>query len=124
MKRSCAEPRASWCGRVTGPSEIRPTPWDRFTATNATARSLVLRAYGLLDAQLIGAPSWSRCLVEFAGLEPGRYTLKADGKAITTQEAETWEKGIALQSGPNPDFDQVEALRKAINEKNLLYFHR
>src|SRR6185503_16212251 len=42
----------------TGPSEIRPTPWGRFTATNATARSLVLRAYGLLDAQVIGAPSW------------------------------------------------------------------
>lgn len=39
-------------------AEIRPTPWGRFTATNATAKSLVLRAYGLVDAQLIGAPSW------------------------------------------------------------------
>lgn len=42
----------------TQTSEIRPTPWGRFTATNATAKSLVLRAYELVDAQLIGAPSW------------------------------------------------------------------
>jgi uncharacterized protein (TIGR03435 family) len=39
-------------------SEIRPTPFGRFTATNATPKSLVLRAYGLVDAQLIGAPPW------------------------------------------------------------------
>ena len=39
-------------------AEIRPTPWGRFTATNATAKSLVLRAYALVDAQLIGAPAW------------------------------------------------------------------
>ena len=42
----------------TQPSDIRPTPWGRLTATNATARSLILRAYGLVDAQLIGAPAW------------------------------------------------------------------
>jgi uncharacterized protein (TIGR03435 family) len=39
-------------------SEIRPTPFGRFTATNATTKGLVLRAYGLVDAQLIGAPPW------------------------------------------------------------------
>jgi uncharacterized protein (TIGR03435 family) len=39
-------------------SEIQPTPFGRFTATNATPRSLILRAYGLVDAQLIGAPAW------------------------------------------------------------------
>jgi len=42
----------------TQTTEIRPTPWGRFTATNATAKSLVLRAYGLVDSQLIGAPAW------------------------------------------------------------------
>ncbi len=40
------------------PSEIRPTPFGRFTATNATVRSLIVRAYGLVDAQVIGAPAW------------------------------------------------------------------
>src|SRR5262245_1826948 len=42
----------------TQTAEIRPTPWGRFTTTNATAKSLVLRAYGLVDSQLIGAPDW------------------------------------------------------------------
>lgn len=42
----------------TPASEIRPMPNGRFTATNATPRSLILRAYGLVDSQLIGAPSW------------------------------------------------------------------
>ena len=40
------------------PSDIRPMPNGRFTATNTTPRSLLLRAYGLVDVQLIGAPSW------------------------------------------------------------------
>jgi uncharacterized protein (TIGR03435 family) len=44
--------------RSTQSSQIRPTPFGRFTATDATVRSLVLRAYGLVDAQLIGAPAW------------------------------------------------------------------
>ena len=42
----------------TQTADIRPTPWGRFTATNATAKSLILRAYRLVDTQLIGAPSW------------------------------------------------------------------
>ena len=42
----------------TQAAEIRPTPWGRFTASNTTAKSLVLRAYALVDAQLIGAPAW------------------------------------------------------------------
>jgi uncharacterized protein (TIGR03435 family) len=42
----------------TQTSSIQPTPFGRFTATNATPKSLILRAYGLLDAQVIGAPAW------------------------------------------------------------------
>ena len=42
----------------TRSSDIRPTPFGRLTATNATPKELILRAYGLVDAQLIGAPSW------------------------------------------------------------------
>ena len=52
----------------TANSEIRTMPNGRFTATNATARSLILRAYGLVDAQLIGAPGW---------LESERYDIDA-----------------------------------------------
>jgi uncharacterized protein (TIGR03435 family) len=53
-------------------SEIQPTPFGRFTATNATVRSLILRAYGLVDAQLIGAPAW---------LATGRYEIDARAAA-------------------------------------------
>jgi uncharacterized protein (TIGR03435 family) len=40
------------------PSEIRANPNGRFTASNATVKSLILRAYGLVESQLIGAPPW------------------------------------------------------------------
>ena len=39
-------------------SDVRPTPFGRLTAANATTKSLILRAYGLVDSQLIGAPAW------------------------------------------------------------------
>lgn len=60
-------------------------------------------------------------VLEFEGLTPGQYTLKIDGKTIATAPADQW-KHWELKTGP--EFDQVEKLRKVINEKNLLYFHR
>ena len=38
--------------------DIRPTPFGRLTARNTTTRALILRAYGVVDSQLIGAPAW------------------------------------------------------------------
>ena len=52
----------------TQSSDIRPTPFGRLTATNTTTRALILRAYGLVDAQLIGAPAW---------LNTERYEIEA-----------------------------------------------
>ena len=52
----------------TRSSDIRPTPFGRLTATNTTTRALILRAYGLVDAQLIGAPAW---------LNTERYEIEA-----------------------------------------------
>ena len=39
-------------------SSIQANPNGRFTATNTSLRTLILRAYGLHDSQLIGAPAW------------------------------------------------------------------
>ena len=39
-------------------SEIQLTPMGRFNAISATPRSIILRAHGLVDAQLIDAPQW------------------------------------------------------------------
>jgi uncharacterized protein (TIGR03435 family) len=41
-----------------GISNIRPMPNGRLTATNASVRTLILRAYGLHDSQLLGGPDW------------------------------------------------------------------
>ena len=39
-------------------SDIQITPTGRLNAINTTPKSIILRAYGLVDSQLIGAPSW------------------------------------------------------------------
>ena len=56
------------------------------------------------------------------GLTPGNFALKIDGKTVAMIDAATLGKGIDLWTGP--ERDQVEQLRKTINEKNLLFFHR
>ena len=60
--------------------------------------------------------------LRIAGLAPGRYTLSVDGKAVAAGEADLWAKGVPPIVGP--EYDQVEALRKTINDKNQLYFYR
>lgn len=59
------------------PGEIRPMPNGRFTTTNATVRSLILRAYGLVDSQLIGAPPWLS--VERYDIDARAAAAPADG---------------------------------------------
>lgn len=56
------------------------------------------------------------------GLDAGNYTLSVDGQPVRAGSAEEWAGGQRLRTGP--EFDQVEALRKAIVAKNRLYFHR
>ena len=41
-----------------GATDIRPMANGRLTASRASARSLILRAYGLHDSQLVGGPGW------------------------------------------------------------------
>jgi len=55
-------------------------------------------------------------------LPQGIFKLMIDGKEVANQGSEEWSKGVVLSKGP--DFDQVEMLRKLINEKNRQYFHR
>jgi len=60
--------------------------------------------------------------LRFPGLAPGTYTLTIDGRAVVKATAADWEKGINFW--PEPERDQVERLRRTINEKNLLFFYR
>ena len=53
-----ASVKANSSGQAFG-SLGAPPGTGRFEATNASARLLILNAYGLRDFQLIGAPSWT-----------------------------------------------------------------
>jgi hypothetical protein len=55
------------------------------------------------------------------GLEPGRHVLKIDGAEAAAATAEEWAKGVAIARGP--EFEQLETLRRLIQEKNRHYFH-
>ena len=52
----------------------------------------------------------------------GRYLLKIDGREAIRADFDG--KAMVLVMNGGPDFDQVERLRKTINEKNRLYFYR
>ncbi len=55
-------------------------------------------------------------------LAPGNYTLRIDEQPVATASAQAWAAGVTIARGP--EFDQAEALRQAVAEKNLTWFHR
>jgi len=67
-------------------------------------------------------PQLNERVLRVAGLAPGKYVLKIDGREVASASAEEWTAGVRLTNGP--EFDQVEKLRQAIIEKNRLFFHR
>lgn len=66
------------------------------------------------------------------GLGPGRYALRIDGedvalsrydsKRLDSATDDEWAYGIAVIDGS--EREQADGLRRTINAKNLLYFHR
>lgn len=53
-------------------------------------------------------------------LKPGKYAISMDGRRVAIVPAEELARGYRIQAGS--DFEQAEALRTAIIEKNRLYF--
>jgi lysophospholipase L1-like esterase len=53
----------------------------------------------------------------------GRYVLKVDGQPVGSGNTEA-DPSVVIAAFKGPEFDQVEALRSAINAKNELYFYR
>jgi lysophospholipase L1-like esterase len=72
-------------------------------------------APGYLDLE---AGSRPQCYVQIPGLEPGRYTLKVDGKPVLTGTHLEWGRFEIISEGP--PWDQAEELRKTIVNKNEL----
>ncbi len=60
--------------------------------------------------------------LRIAGLPEGTYTLRARGEALHTASAQAWSEGILIHHPA--ERAQVEALRRAILEKNQLYFRQ
>ena len=56
------------------------------------------------------------------GLSAGTWKLVGDGTTWASATAEMWRAGVAVTQ--SAEANQFEALRKAIVEKNQLYFHR
>jgi lysophospholipase L1-like esterase len=56
------------------------------------------------------------------GLGPGTHALKVDGVEVARGMAEEWSRGVTFRKGP--DFEQLEALRRAVVAKNRLLFDR
>jgi lysophospholipase L1-like esterase len=99
----------------------------RFKGLETTPTGL---RFKLLDERLPDPPStriggkrtdFDR-VIRVSGLKPGRYALKIDDQAIATAADAAWKEGVVVRRGP--EFDQVEALRRAIIAKNQLYFYR
>jgi lysophospholipase L1-like esterase len=83
---------------------------------------MVDRFLPLPEQSALSQPGLGRRRLWVRDFPPGRYDLKIDGATVATASSEGWKKGVTLKSGP--EFDQVEALRAAINRKNELFFYR
>ena len=102
------------------------------TGTSAIDSAAQLTQYGmrwrLLDEALPSTvPNESQDssadrLLKIDGLPDGTYSLDIDGRRVARATAQQWSVGVALTRGP--DFQQVEAMRQAILNKNQLSFYR
>lgn len=70
---------------------------------------------GFLDLEAGAKP---QCYIQIPGLEPGRYTLKVDGKPVVTGTDAEWGRYEIISEGPQ--WEQAEELRKTVVAKNQL----
>lgn len=61
-------------------------------------------------------------IVRVFNLPPGQYALSIGDMQVALASAERFAAGVAVAAGP--DFEQADELRRAILDKNQLYFHR
>ena len=109
-------------GEKTSRTKIKVTEASRERIrfkTNDANLPIALPAEGSPEAVI-----WlgSKRALRVTGLAPGSFSLSIDGKEVATADAGNWAKGVPIELGP--EYDQAEALRSAINAKNLLYFYR
>ncbi|QEH37799.1 GDSL-like Lipase/Acylhydrolase [Aquisphaera giovannonii] len=77
-----------------------------------------------LPAPSIARPSPEVASLRVRDLAPGRYSLRIDGREAFRGGAEELMAGVPLHLDRSADWDRVHALRRAIHEKNQLFFYR
>lgn len=60
--------------------------------------------------------------VRIRGLPSGNYALRQNGAQILVADADAWSKGLRIT--PAGEREQIGKLEQAIQNKNLLFFHR
>ncbi len=121
---------APWTAHVSGGDAPRPGPSNTAPISDLERTDAGLK-FRSLEGRLpdpwapAGVPAplaaEGRRLV-VGGLKPGRYALRIDGQPVAEASAEGWAEGVAIRDCP--ERRQVEALRRAIVEKNRLLFYR
>jgi len=103
---------------------LAPLSWEVTLEGKGKALSAGTALSGADGARFVAAdttlPGGGRTL-RASGLAAGRHALTIDGVVVATASAEEWAKGIAITQGP--EFEQLEKLRRLIEEKNRHYFH-
>ncbi|YCM46545.1 SGNH/GDSL hydrolase family protein [Verrucomicrobiaceae bacterium 227] len=86
-----------------------------FSVTEKTSPSSTSPVDGDLPPQLTAR----RDTLVVTNLAVGNYTLTVDGAEVTTANHSQWANGVAIDS--SPAHREAEALRAAINDKNLQF---
>jgi putative heme-binding domain-containing protein len=61
-------------------------------------------------------------VMQVAGLRPGRYVLRIDGREVKRASAAEWGRGVAVPA--QGSLDQVEGLRAALVKQGELFYRR
>ncbi len=119
LERDLGIHRPEWRVRLTSAGDVQSASGTRVEHVQTHRKGLSFR---LADERLprLADPMPERVL-EIKDLDPGTYSLTADGRRVTAASHTAWAEGVRLTRGP--EFDQAEKLRRAIVEKSRLYFH-
>lgn len=127
VERALGLPQPDWTVEINVASRKSEATGTTLSKVEITGLSVRFQAF---DALLPGPvfrrdetnlSIWEKRSLKITGLAPGRYVLKIDGRPLYEKGHIFWEKGWSLTHGP--EFDQAEAVREAIRQKNAEFFN-
>jgi putative heme-binding domain-containing protein len=129
LARSFRWPTANWWLGITRDGGVRPGSFgasvSSITKTPEATRFAKLNDY--LPYPTLHGPTnepiaTAGCRLQVVEIPDVPHALKVDGQVVYVEPASAWRAGHWIERGP--EFDQAEALRRAILKKNELFFHR